>query len=50
LIYIGEYRTETKSDELNEIIEKFKEDKKAIYVNETKTILIIIFILISFSG
>jgi hypothetical protein len=35
LIYIGDHRTVvTKANEINGIIEKFKENKKAIYVNE----------------
>lgn len=34
LIYIGEHQTETKDDELNAIVEKFKQKNKAIYVSE----------------
>jgi hypothetical protein len=48
LIYIGDYQTVTQLDELNGIIEKFKENQKAIYVNEIEIVLIIIFI--SFLG
>jgi len=33
LIYIGEHQTETKDDELNGIVKKFKDLNKAIYVN-----------------
>jgi hypothetical protein len=33
LIYIGEHQTVTKDDELNGIVEKFKEQNKAIYVS-----------------
>ena len=33
LIYIGEEQPETNSDEFNVIIDKFKAENKAIYVN-----------------
>ncbi|CAF0882380.1 unnamed protein product [Adineta steineri] len=33
LIYIGEHQTETKDDELNGIVEKFKAENKAIYID-----------------
>jgi hypothetical protein len=48
LIYIGDHQTVTKPDELNGIIEKFKENKNAIYVNEKIIILIIIVFYIPF--
>jgi hypothetical protein len=39
LIYIGDHRTVTKPDEINGIIEKFQENKKAIYVNKIKILI-----------
>jgi hypothetical protein len=36
LIYIGEHQTDIKDDELNGIVEKFKEKSKAIYVSLKK--------------
>jgi hypothetical protein len=39
LIYIGEHQIDRKDDELNGIIEKFKQGNKAIYVNKKKYFL-----------
>jgi hypothetical protein len=43
LIYIGEHHTETKDDELNGIVEKFKEVNKAIYVSKKKLLSFVFF-------
>jgi hypothetical protein len=45
LIYIGERKIVTKHDELNAIIEKFQEDKKAVYVSKNNQLLIILVFL-----